>query len=46
MKKAIFILTSVLWTSAFVYVVYLGYLRDQTSQMIADSGYTAEEYQP
>ena len=46
MKKIAFILMSVIWTSAFVYVVYLGYLRDQTSQMIADTGYTPEEYQP
>jgi hypothetical protein len=46
MKKITFILISILWTSAFIYVVYLGYLRDQTSQMISDTGYTSEEYQP
>lgn len=46
MKKSAFILMSIIWTSAFVYIVYQGYLRAQTAQMIADTGYTPEEYQP
>lgn len=46
MKKVVFILMSFVWTSAFVYVVFLGYLRDQQSQEIANTGYTPEEYFP